>query len=179
MRAKAAEVSGPPAQLFFYGTLLDPDVRGAVLGARAGALNMEPAALLGFCRVRARRGGYPVLVRRGGRRVHGQLAGGLDSRALFAIANFEGSDYEPRRVVVIDAAGRRRPAWVFLAQHTRLRTRQPWSLARWQLRHKPRLLPQIRRWMTEYGADTLQSYDIRWHVRRRLVAMARAAGSGS
>ena len=158
---------------FFYGTLMDSEVCRIVLGAPGGAMPAVPAVLPGYNRVRARAADFPVLVRRTGGRVRGQLVSGLDQAALLPIAHFEGPDYAPRRVLIIDSAGRRRVAWIFQGEGVGLASAKDWDLKRWQLRHKARLLPQLRRWMAEPGAWTLDSSDVRWHIRRRIRLMQR------
>ncbi len=65
-------------QFFFYGTLMDPDVCRAVIGTRAESLEVRPALLTGYRRVRASCGNYPVLLRRRGGLVPGLLVEGLD-----------------------------------------------------------------------------------------------------
>lgn len=155
-------------RFFFYGTLMDPDVYRAVLGDRAEALKVGPALLPGYRRVRASCGNYPVLVRRRGGFVSGLLVEGLDYEALLAMAHFEGKEYEPRRALIVDRNGRRVAAWLFLPNHLRLATDRSWDLRRWRHSGKRLLLRQLRRWMLAYGADQLQSPDVRWHVRRQI-----------
>ena len=160
-------------RFFFYGTLMDPDVCRAVLGDRAEALKVRPALLTGYRRVRASCGDYPVLVRRRGGYVEGLLVDGLDYAALLVVAHFEGKEYEPRRALIIDRNGRRVPAWLFLPNHVRLATNRSWDLSRWRHSGKRLLLRQLRGWMLAYGADQLQSPDVRWHVRRRIRRLPR------
>lgn len=156
---------------FFYGTLMDPEVCRIVLGGQAEAMRVEPAVLPGYARVRARAADYPVLVRRSGGQVRGQLVTGLDKAALLPIAHFEGPDYEPRRALTVDGGSRRQVAWIFLGSGSCLVSAEPWDLRRWQQGGKARLLPHLRRWMAEPGATTLGSADVRWHVRRRIAVM--------
>lgn len=155
-------------RFFFYGTLMDPDVCRAVLGDCAEALKIRPALLTGFRRVRANCGNYPVLVRRRGGFVSGHLVEGLDYEALLSMAHFEGREYEPRRALVIDRDGCRVTAWLFLPNHLHLATDRSWDLRRWRYSGKRLLLRQLCRWMLVYGADQLQSPDVRWHVRRQI-----------
>lgn len=161
-------------RLFFYGTLMDPDICRLVLGEQAQRMRSCPAALPGYRRVRGRKGNFPVLVRRTGGRVHGQLVEGLDATALASIAHFEGREYEPESRLVIDQTGRRQAAWLFLPNTRAMATVRNWSLVHWQQRSKPRLVPQLRRWLLEYGADRLQSPDVSWHVRRTVQHIAAA-----
>ena len=162
-------------QLFFYGTLLDADIRRAILGAEAEGIALRPAVLPGFHRYRSSHGDYPVLLRRSGGRVRGLLAEGLGRPGLLRIGNFEGEDYAPARALVIGADGRRRRAWIYLASVPGPLERRSWSLRAWQLRSKPRLMRQLHGWMGEFGADSLEAGDLRWHVRRRLRTLSEIA----
>ncbi len=153
-------------RFFFYGTLMDPDICRLVLGARAESLRARPAVLTGYRRVRASHGDFPILLRRSGGRVRGQLVEGLGAGVLPAIALFEGREYEPRRALVIDGSGRRVAAWMFVPGHGRWATARAWNLARWRQRHKSRLIPQLRLWLLDQGIDRLHSVDVPWRVRR-------------
>ena len=165
-------------QLFFYGTLLDADLRRAVLGAGAERIELRPAVLPGFRCTRSSYGDFPVLLRRSGGRVKGALAEGFDRTDLLRIGNFEGEDYAPARALVIGEDGRRRRAWIYLANLPGPVERRPWSLRGWQLRSKSRLMARVRLWAGEFGADSLQAGDMRWHVRRRLRDLAELGAAG-
>ncbi len=155
-------------RFFFYGTLMDHDIRRAVFPHVAQRLQIHPAQLPGYRRVRANCGDFPVLVRRAGARVRGQLASGLDARAVLHIAHFEGREYAPQPADVIDGGGARHRVWTFLPFDGRYVTNRPWRLAHWQLAGKRRLLPSIERWFTQYSAGTMESLDVNWRVRRWL-----------
>lgn len=159
-------------RLFFYGTMLDPEVRRIVLGDGVERLTIRPAVLVGYRRVRAKDGDDPVLVRRTAGRVHGALVEGLRPDDLHRIAHFEGPDYAPRRATVIDKADRRVCVWVMISRGARQASGEAWDLRRWQIRAKSRLLPQLRRWMLEYRLLKGYSVDIPWPVRRMLKSEA-------
>jgi hypothetical protein len=132
-------------RLFFYGTMLDPDVRRIVLGGASASVTIRPAVLIGFRRVRAKDGDSPMLVRRSLGRVHGELVEG-------------------------DAANRCVLAWVLLPPDRAKASRERWDLHRWQLRIKPRMLPQLEGWMRDYDRFGSNSVDIPWPLRRRFKA---------
>ncbi|MEX0922935.1 MAG: gamma-glutamylcyclotransferase family protein [Rhodovibrionaceae bacterium] len=160
-------------EFFFYGTLLDADVRDLVMPHLAGSLSLCPATLPGFRRVQANCGYFPVLSRHANGRVEGAVVAGLDARALLLMAHFEGDEYLPRRLPVVEA-GQRRFLWVFMPAHGGYATGRGWSLARWQRGHKRRLIRQTHRWMSEFGARSLASGDVSWRARRTLLQIARA-----
>lgn len=121
---------------FFYGTLLDPDVRRLVLGSGADALRLESAWLRGFRRAAIRNSSAPLLVPKRGISVEGVLARGIDRRLTARLCHFEGSGYRlaPQRVRLKD--GQQVPALVFLGNGRIPARRMSWQLAEWQRHHK-------------------------------------------
>jgi hypothetical protein len=170
--------------LFFYGTLLDDDVRRLVLGPeRTDALRMRPARLYGFCRVRASVGDFPILKPRPGMAVDGMLvtdaaaeAGrasrAIDRKALQRIAHFEGDEYLLNRRTVWLSGGRKAVAWVFLPTHGRYLSGDAWTLERWQRRSKHRLMPYFARLMQQPTIATIGVADVPWRLRRRTRQVA-------
>ncbi len=158
-------------EFFFYGTLLDAEVRALVMPHRAEALTQTPAVLPGFRRVQANCGYFPVLTRHATGRVEGAVIGGLDVRSLLLMAHFEGDEYLPQRVTVVQQ-GQRRGLWVFMPAHSGYATGRAWSLERWQRGHKRRLIRQTHKWMSEFGARSLASGDVSWRARRTLLQIA-------
>ncbi len=157
-------------RLFFYGTLLDRDVRDAVLGPSHQSHQGSPADLPGYVRRRAGHSDYPVLVRRRGRSVRGEIFENPSPRQILMIAHFEGCKYGPVRKTIIDRVRRkRRPAWVFLPVRSSDATARPWNIKIWAQRAKPVLLRDISRWACEFKVGTLQSQDLAWPARRTLM----------
>ena len=159
-------------RFFFYGTLLDPDVRTAVLGPARGRSQGSFATLPGYVRRRARHGDYPVLVRRSGRWVVGEVFDDLSAREVSLIAHFEGRSYAPVRKTVLGRDHRERlSVWVFLPARPYDATGRPWVSGTWARRGKPILLHDIRRWSREFNVGTLRSQDIAWPTRRTLARL--------
>lgn len=154
---------------FFYGTLLDDDVRRAVMPHQADRVGVRPAVLPGFRRVRARGESYPVLKRAQGRRLKGLLVEGLDRASVLAMAHFEGKDYHPEPVMVRDDADNWRRAYVFMPTSPRLAGTRRWDKRQWELREKAQIMPRIERWFSEFGAVEGNSNDISWRMRRWLA----------
>jgi hypothetical protein len=132
----------PGARLFFYGTLLDPDIQRRVIGR---VLALRPATLAGFRRVRAAGKWFPILVPGlAGDRVAGALAQGLTAREIARIVAYENDGYALKPVTVELAAGARARALVFLpgsgGSNALKPTAEPWDLAEWQRSVKPRVL---------------------------------------
>lgn len=157
-------------RFFFYGTLLDQDIRRAVLGPSEPTEATAPASLPGYARFRAAHGNYPILARRRGRSVAGQIFEGLSPRQVFLIAHFEGREYRPVRRLVVDRRFREQKwVWVFFPVHRGDATVRPWNAQTWKRRDKPVLLRRIHRWARELHVGTLQSQDIAWPARRSLL----------
>lgn len=159
-------------QWFFYGTLLDPDIRRHVFPHVAEALTLRPAELGGYRRYRCHGASYPVVVPRRGGRVPGLLAEGLDERAVLRVAHFEGAEYQPRQVELRLAGGGRTRAWLFMPLRRSLATRELWTFDRWRRIEKRRIMPQVRFWMNQCGVETLSSPELVWHVRRQIRRIA-------
>jgi hypothetical protein len=117
---------------FFYGTLLDADVRDRIVGPCA----VTPARLDGWQRVAMQGKSYPVIVRRFGATVDGLLADGLDRAAARRLETYETDEYETERVTVTAADGRRVPALAFVAGARARPGTAPWCLEDWRTRHK-------------------------------------------
>lgn len=165
-------------EFFFYGTLLDADVRRLVMPHVAPLLEERRAILPGFRREQANCGYFPVLAQRNASRVEGAVYSGLDARALLLMAHFEGDEYLPRRLPVFEQ-GRRRSVWVFMPAHGGYTTGRPWDLGRWQRGHKRRLIRQTHQWMSEFGARSGASGDVSWLARRTLLRIAREEGAST
>ena len=119
-------------RFFFYGTLLDPDVRARIVGP----CRAVPARLPGWQRVAMLGRAYPVIVRRFGAAVDGLLAEGLGRASARRLEAYETDEYEAERLVVETADGRRVRALVFVAGPRARPGAAPWALADWQARHK-------------------------------------------
>jgi hypothetical protein len=126
-------------RFFFYGTLMDEDVRRAVLGVRALA-PAERATLDGWRRVKKAGVSYPVIVRARNHKVDGILMHGIDRRAHELLLEYEGDEYAMIGVEV-RAGDAKVSARMFVPRPgLPVRGRGPWDLAAWQRRHKRRFL---------------------------------------
>ncbi len=126
-------------RFFFYGTLMDEDVRRAVLGVRALA-PLESAILEGWRRVKMAGVSYPMIVRARNHKVDGILMHGIDRRALELLQEYEGDDYAMIGVEVRTAEARISARMFVPRPGLPVRGRGPWDLLTWQRRHKRRFL---------------------------------------
>ncbi len=129
---------------FFYGTLLDPDVRSHILGSWIRRRELRPATLPGYRRVYIRYRHYPVAIPAPGDAVDGLLAEGLDRHAVRRLAEFESDEYvDAERTVLVDG-GRAVRARVFVAGPLARPTDTPWTVEVWRRRHKREFARRFR-----------------------------------
>jgi hypothetical protein len=131
-------------RFFFYGTLIDPDVRRLVLGSLAPTM-VEPAVLSGWKRIPLPRVTYPTILRAPRASVDGVLARGLDIAARRRLIDYEGDDYDLLEVDVAVAGGRIVPAVVFAGRPGQVRGLGLWAFTAWQRRHKRRFVAALAR----------------------------------
>jgi hypothetical protein len=125
---------------FFYGTLLDSDIRRMVFGREAPDVQARPAALRGHVVRRARGADYPLLVAMQGRSASGIVLSGVSGREARRLDAYEGKDY--RRVVriVVDSNGDQIAAEVYLPRPYVRADSRPWSFEDWRRHEKKRFL---------------------------------------
>lgn len=128
---------------FVYGTLLDHDVRIAVLGRVAHALQSDDAVLPGFERVCVPGRCYPMLREAPDGRVAGLVLRNLRPSDERRLVRFEGHAYVLATRTVQIAGSGPVPARLFLPR-TPPAPAAVWSLDRWQRLHKRRFLRRIR-----------------------------------
>lgn len=139
-------------QLFFYGTLMDPDVSAVVLGHRLAGDQFAPAFVKGFRRVVVAGRTYPMLLVHSLGTVNGVLVHDLDAAAVQRLMIFEGAEYHLLPLGVHTGDGVRR-AGVFLGDHRVRPGNQEWNLAAWQRRHKRTFLRRAAYLMDRYGTQ--------------------------
>jgi gamma-glutamylcyclotransferase (GGCT)/AIG2-like uncharacterized protein YtfP len=132
-------------RFFFYGTLMDADIRQAVLGERAPQ-TVEPATLAGFRRCAAASGAYPVIVKANGYEVRGIVARGLDKTAQARLNRYEGPEYEMIDVAVSTPTKRELWACAYVPSRKNAPRVSPgeWTLELWERRFKREMLALIR-----------------------------------
>lgn len=131
-------------KLFFYGTLMDADVRELVCGT---ALEVEPAMAQGFRRVFVAGRHYPMMLRHASGWVEGTLASGLDAGTVHRLQLYEGWEYSLHPIKVRTASGAALMAHVFLCPPEIAPEMRDWRLEAWQRRHKRAFLPKARQLM--------------------------------
>ncbi len=155
---------------FFYGTLLDPDIRRLVLRREAPPESIVPATLAGYRRYKVRSAPYPAAVRQPGAEIDGIVLRDLDALDAARLSNFEGDDYLATLCPVAlseDKSGedRLREAWVFIATDRVPLTKASWTLDAWRQAHKSRFLEIAHGWLAERGDDKIAVQERIWRTR--------------
>lgn len=130
---------------FFYGTLMDGDVRRLVLSAASRELHVEPATLQGYRRVFMAERVYPVIAPSPATSVAGVLSGDLSDEDAARLAAFESDEYDAVTLDVIVTNGDLVCARVFVAGQRAVQSVEAWDLAEWQRRHKRVFLRRTQR----------------------------------
>jgi len=128
---------------FFYGTLLDAEVRALVMGAGAPAA-VETATLAGWRRITRPGATYPIVVRAPDDTVEGAIARALVPDAVSRLIAYEGAEYGTAAVEVRLADGRSAAAEMFVPSGEHAAGGRPWDLAAWQRRHKRRFIARLK-----------------------------------
>lgn len=129
---------------FFYGTLIDPDVRAAVLGKLTENETVVRAELPDWRRVGLRGRSYPVIVPASGATVEGvaaSFAPGAAARVTGLLTSFEGTEYRMASVTLLSG----QTASVFVGSRHCHPTGREWSFSNWERRHKRAFLAGIAR----------------------------------
>ncbi len=137
--------------MFFFGTLMDPDVLSAVLGRLPAAAQREAAFLRGMRRVLVAGRPYPMLIPQPAGRVEGVLVSGLSDRDIERLAYYEGWEYVSEPVTVRTLAGRSVETEMFTASSGVLPENRDWRLDLWQRKHKAGALAQAAAAMAKFG----------------------------
>jgi len=136
--------------VFFFGTLVHPEVLTAVLDRDLRAHETSPATLHAYRCERAALASYPVLVPDPAASVAGRLLHRPSRRDIRRVNHFEDEEYTATRVIVRSVLGRR-PAWAFMALGGVAMMRpsgEPWQLDRWAEAHLHSYRLAIRQWMS-------------------------------
>jgi hypothetical protein len=163
-------------RFFFYGSLLDPDIRRIVMG-KGGPWPTEPATLAGWRRRRRHDAIYPILERRAGAAVEGVVVSGVTPAAAARLAAFEGSNYGIALLRPRAADGRLLPAFLFLPRR-RLAGPAPWDETGWAHGRKAAALRSAAREMMAGGRTAVRLGTRIWHRHARLWQNRRRSQGG-
>ena len=148
-RATGAAILNRP--LFVFGSMLDDDILGAVLGRELPPSGRTPARLHGFRCLRVPDESYPFLAPSPHAAVDGELLSDLTERDFDRIRFFESEEYTLRDCTVVVAGARTLRACHFADATVMAGATEAWSLDRWQRDHKAAFLCVTRDYMQLYG----------------------------
>jgi hypothetical protein len=141
------------SDLFFFGTLMDADVRDLVLGPEYSDYEVRRGWLRGFRRVFMPGRTYPMLLPHPHGSVEGILVRGLSVEAVRRLSTFEGPDYHLVSLEILGETGDKRRAGVFLSDRKVTRGRIFWSLPTWRRRYKRQTLRSFSRLMQNFATQ--------------------------
>jgi gamma-glutamyl AIG2-like cyclotransferase len=128
-------------RFFFYGTLLDPELRRVVIGR---TIPVAATTLFGWCRLGVVGKPYPMIQRDEAGNVAGVATDPLDARDVARLRHYEGDGYHLVGVEVRDEGGAGIAAHVFAPPGGSLVGIGTWSLGDWQRDHRAATLDRLR-----------------------------------
>jgi hypothetical protein len=133
-----------PMELFFYGTLMDRDVLGGVVGRPFAQDRLQPATLLGWRRVRALGQPYPIVLPEPAGSVDGVVVDRLGPEDVARLRRYEGEGYDlvPTEVT---QEGRSRQVHFFRPGSIYKADPRPWDFAEWLATEKTAFMTRIAR----------------------------------
>jgi len=147
---------------FFYGTLLEPAVRAAVVGREVPDAAGEPAVLLGYKRVSVRGVTYPVILPDASGAVRGAVFRGFDAHECARLSQFEGERYGARRrEIALEAGGADRP-WVYVPVRRVPALPRRWDYEEWARLHRRRYLAAARQFARTLPAQEIRALERAW-----------------
>lgn len=130
--------------LFFYGTLMDRDVLGLVVGRPFAQDGLEPATLPGWRRARALGQPYPIVLADPSGAVEGVVVSRLGPDDTARLCRYEGDGYDLVPTEVMQA-GRTRQVHFFRPGAAFEADPRPWDFAAWVAEEKAAFLARIAR----------------------------------
>jgi ADP-ribose pyrophosphatase len=129
-------------RFFFYGTLLDDELRRVVFGHEVA---LAPATLSGWRRLQATGKHFPIIAADPGGSVEGGVTPALGAGDVARLRHYEGDDnYGMREVEVRDHGGSRIAARIFVPRKGEFVGDGPWDLGEWQRVHRAAVLGRLR-----------------------------------
>ena len=164
---------------FFFGTLLDAELRAVVLGRELPESALGLAFLRDHARYCVAGEAFPLLVAEPGARVDGVLAEGIGPAEAARIAWYESDEYEIRETAVQTADGQATEAFCCLAGAAARHDGIAWDFAHWQRHDRAFALLLAHDWMGQFGSADVDLAERNYQRRkRRLLGGGAATGAG-
>ncbi|MXU66589.1 gamma-glutamylcyclotransferase [Oceanomicrobium pacificus] len=162
-------------QLFFYGTLQDPELLSIVLGTPEAGLDMRPASLPDHRVTTVRNAPYPALVPQAGAAAPGQLVRGVTAEMRARLDFFEGEFAYALVPRDVQCDGRTEPALVYLSDGAGAEDAD-WRIGDWAPDHRAWFLEVARETMGYFGQrSTSDLAALRHGIAFRALARRNAA----
>lgn len=129
---------------FFYGTLMDTEVLGAVIGRRIPVARRRRAVIDGYRRMYRAGAWYPILVPDADSRVEGVLVSSLTPADAARLTAFEGNEYDLAELSVKPARGDVTLANVFVPSPGVPGSSREWTFQNWRRKHRREYLRRAR-----------------------------------
>ncbi|MCZ4280586.1 gamma-glutamylcyclotransferase [Kiloniella laminariae] len=137
-------------RLFFFGSLMDPDVLEIVTGRAIDQTHLKPGTLEGYRCEREVKESYPVLVPCPGGKATVLIAEGLSETEIDRILFYETGEYDLVPFTVDDGTGKLE-AQGFATGEGIKTSGDTWRLNVWQATEKSDFLPLASAFMAAYG----------------------------
>ncbi|MEH6630529.1 MAG: gamma-glutamylcyclotransferase family protein [Halopseudomonas aestusnigri] len=147
--------------LFFFGSLMDPDVLEIVLGRTIDQAQLKPGMLEGYRCEREVKESYPVLVPYPAGKAEILIAYDLSQIDIQRILFYETGEYDLVSFTVNDGT-QRISAFGFATGEGIHTSGDTWHLNVWQKTGKGDFLPMAQRFMTGYGEMSFAEALIYW-----------------
>jgi gamma-glutamylcyclotransferase (GGCT)/AIG2-like uncharacterized protein YtfP len=127
-------------RFFFYGTLLDDEIRRGVIGREVALVE---ATLVDWRRLAAAGKHYPFIQADAAASVEGAVTDRLGARDIARLRHYEGDGYELIAAEVRERGGAHIAAQVFVPSEGRLIGAGEWNLSDWQREHRAGVLGRL------------------------------------
>lgn len=152
---------------FFFGTLMDTELREVVLGRALPESSLRPAFLPDHARYCVLGQAFPLLVPEAGSRVDGLLATGISAGEAARILWYESDDYDIRETAVHVSERRVISAMCCLAGPRARHGGIAWDFERWRREDRSFALRLAREWMDCFGSPDVDQAERNYQRRKR------------
>ena len=130
---------------------MDRSVLNLVTGTDFTAVQLRPAVLKDYSRLRVAAAEYPAVTVAAGCQVPGVIVRGLSPYAVTRLDRFENDRYDRQNVVVETSGGRAIKAAAYVASERMLLDEDEWDFEDWRNRNRRRYLDRVRDWARRYA----------------------------
>lgn len=148
--------------LFFFGTLIDPDLFRLIVGRPMADFAVKPATLAGYRITRAAAFPYPMVKADPRSEAPGLRVAGLTATEVERISYYETDEYDLFGVTLKIAPNQFESAKTFIATAQLEASDEPWSLVEWEKEVKELALIEAALAMDQFGVLTRETVNDHW-----------------